>query len=81
MEFNSAFTDTGEFAFFWAFFWPILIVALWSIVWKGLALWRAAKLGSKGWFIALMILNTAGILEIIYLLATNKSVKESSVQQ
>lgn len=81
MEFNSAFTDTGEFAFFWSFFWPILIVALWSIVWKGLALWRAAKLGSKGWFIALMILNTAGILEIIYLLATNKSVKESSVQQ
>ncbi len=45
----------------------ILVVALWSLLWKGLALWRAAKRGDMWWFIALLILNTAGILEIIYL--------------
>jgi hypothetical protein len=47
------------------FIWPIL---LWSIIWKGLALWRAARDVQKPWFIAILILNTVGILEIIYLL-------------
>ena len=44
-----------------------VIVMLWSLVWKGLALWRAAKRGEKWWFVALLLLNTMGILEIIYI--------------
>tara|TARA_B100000745_G_scaffold300439_1_gene254405 strand:+ start:3745 stop:4050 length:306 start_codon:yes stop_codon:yes gene_type:complete len=44
----------------------ILALVVWTIVWKGLALWHAAKNGHKIWFIALLILNTVGILEIIY---------------
>ena len=47
----------------------ILLVAAWSLVWKGLALWRAAKRGDRGWFIAFLFINTIGILEIIYLFA------------
>ncbi len=43
------------------------VLIIWSIIWKGLALWRAAKRGDKVWFIVLLIVNTAGILEIIYL--------------
>lgn len=43
------------------------LLAIWSLIWKGLALWRAAKEENKGWFIALLIFNTAGILEIAYL--------------
>ena len=39
-------------------FWPLLI---WSFIWKGFALWRSAQLGSKKWFVALLIFNTAGI--------------------
>jgi len=48
---------------------PIFISALfiWTIFWKGLALWRAAKYNQLNWFIALLILSTAGILEIVYL--------------
>lgn len=42
-------------------------VLLWSIVWKGIALWRAGRNSQPGWFIALLIINTAGIFEIIYL--------------
>lgn len=34
---------------------------------KGYALWNAAKRDEKWWFIALLIVNTAGILELIYL--------------
>jgi len=37
------------------------------LVWKGLALWRAAKRGDKIWFVVFLIVNTVGILEIIYL--------------
>ncbi|MEZ4210826.1 MAG: DUF5652 family protein [Candidatus Paceibacterota bacterium] len=45
------------------------IFVLWSLVWKGLALWKAARSGSKPWFIAILVLNTLGILEIIYMFA------------
>ncbi|MFA7252418.1 MAG: DUF5652 family protein [Candidatus Paceibacterota bacterium] len=47
--------------------WLILLL-LWIIFWKGLALWQAAQSKQKIWFIALLIVNTMGLLEIIYLL-------------
>jgi len=40
---------------------------LWSIAWKGLALWHAAKRNEKWWFIGMLVINTVGILEICYL--------------
>jgi hypothetical protein len=42
-------------------------LVLWSTIWKGLALWRAAKKDNKAWFVVLLVVNTVGILEIIYL--------------
>lgn len=45
----------------------MLFLIVWSIVWKGIALWTAAKEGSKTWFVVLIFLNTFGILDIIYL--------------
>ena len=45
----------------------ILLAVLWTLVWKGLALWRAAGLRQKWWFVAILIVNTLGLLEIIYL--------------
>ena len=44
-----------------------LIILAWSLAWKGLALWKAAREGSKPWFVALLVINTLGILEILYL--------------
>ena len=41
---------------------------LWSLVIKAFALWYAARGGQKWWFAVLVILNTAGLLEIIYLI-------------
>lgn len=43
------------------------ILYLWSLLWKGLALWRAANLKQRNWFVGLLVLNTVGILEIAYL--------------
>jgi hypothetical protein len=52
--------------------WWFLILAVWSIIWKGFALWRAAHKEDKPWFIALLVLNTAGLLEIFYLFVFSK---------
>jgi hypothetical protein len=48
---------------------PVLgfLLIAWSFVWKGLALWKAAGLRQRNWFVVMLILNTAGILEIIYI--------------
>jgi hypothetical protein len=45
----------------------IAVLLIWSISWKGVALWRAARNGHTAWFVALLILNTVGLLEIIYI--------------
>lgn len=42
-----------------------LIIAV--VVLKGYSLWYAAKRNEVGWFIALLIVNTFGILEFCYL--------------
>ena len=47
--------------------WLFILVTLWSIPWKGLALWKAAQLSHKRWFIILLLANTFGILDIIYI--------------
>ena len=44
---------------------PLLV---WSAFWKGIALWTAGTRKEKVWFIVLFLVNTIGILEIIYLL-------------
>ncbi len=47
--------------------WLFLLLSVWSLVWKGMALWRSSQNKQKKWFIAILIVNTFGILEIIYL--------------
>ncbi len=46
----------------------LLVTALWTIVWKGFGLWRAARNQQKYWVLAMLIINDLGIIEIIYLL-------------
>jgi len=47
---------------------PILagVFLVWVMTWKGLALWKAAKKNQLPWFIAILIINIGGILEILY---------------
>lgn len=45
-----------------------LVVSVWTLAIKGYALWHAARNEQKWWFIALLIVNTFGILEVVYLL-------------
>jgi len=46
----------------------ILSIAFWELVWKGISLWFAAKRDQKAIFILLLVLNTAGLFPIGYLI-------------
>jgi len=50
----------------------MIALALWSIYWKGRSLWKSARAGHTGWFIALLLINTAGILDILYIYVFSK---------
>ena len=52
--------------------WIILLISLWTLPWKGVALWKAARLRDKWWFIALLVINTLAILEILYIFIFSK---------
>lgn len=49
----------------------ILTVAVvaWDLVWRSVALWRAARNDQAWWFGFLLIINSAGVLPIIYLMS------------
>jgi len=53
----------------------ILLLVIWSLAWKGIALWRAAGNKHLVWYICMLIFNTAGILEIIYIFGFSKPKK------
>ncbi len=46
----------------------LLVILLFVIILKGYALWYSARGGQKWWFIAMLVINTMGILEVVYLL-------------
>jgi hypothetical protein len=54
-------------------YWPALIaIGLWSIPWKGYALWKAARRDDRAWFVVLLIVNTMGLLDILYIFIWSK---------
>ena len=57
------------------------LAIVWSLIWKGLALWRSAELRQKYWFIAILLINTLGVLEIIYLFLVVKDYKVEVIEK
>jgi hypothetical protein len=45
----------------------IILLIIWTFVWKALALWKSARKGDVAWFIVMSLVNTLGILEILYI--------------
>ncbi len=45
----------------------LFILVIWSLVWKGLALWKSARREQTAWFVVMLVVNTLGVLEILYL--------------
>jgi hypothetical protein len=62
---------TGSLAVLSASPWIVAVfvaLVVWTLVIKGFALWSAARAQQKYWFVALLLINTFGILEVIYLI-------------
>jgi len=49
------------------FGWVIFPLMVWSMAWKAVALWKSARNKHLVWFIVFMVVNTLGILEILYI--------------
>jgi len=45
----------------------VVLMTLWTLPWKGYALWKSAQMRHKKWFIVLLVVNSVAILEIIYI--------------
>lgn len=58
--------------------WFLILLALWVLPWKGWALWKAAKNGHKKWFIAILVLNTVAILDILYIFVFSKKKQQTT---
>lgn len=53
----------------------ILLILAWSLPWKGLSLWKAARLNHKKWFIVLLLVNTLAIIDIYYIYRVSNKYK------
>lgn len=53
-------------------FWILLV---WSVIWKGISLWKSARNKHMTWFVILFITSTIGILPIIYLLINGRKAR------
>lgn len=55
--------------------WVVMVIFLWTLPWKGIALWKSSRQNEKRWFIILLLINTIGLLEIIYIFVFSKKKK------
>jgi len=55
--------------------WLITLAMIWTVPWKGVALWKSARRQDKWWFVALLLMNTLAILEILYIFVFSKKAK------
>ena len=54
----------------------LLAIGIWDTSWKLIAAWKACKRGSKTWFILLLIINSVGLLPILYIIFSKNKVKK-----
>ena len=65
--------NTQEFpeAMLWII--PVIIaLMIWESIWKIIAMWKSARNNHLAWFICIAVINTIGILPIIYILTQGK---------
>ena len=62
---------------------PLVLLAIvaWTLPWKAYALWKASKRGEKKWFVALLVLNTLAVVEILYIFIFSKRALSSEQEK
>ncbi len=52
--------------------WLLVIILIWTLVWKLVGMWKSARKGHVAWFIIIALFNTVGILSILYVYVFSK---------
>ncbi|MDA3855324.1 MAG: DUF5652 family protein [Candidatus Woesearchaeota archaeon] len=45
----------------------VVFLVIWDMTWKAIGMWKAGRNNQLVWFVFIFILNTAGILPIVYI--------------
>ncbi len=56
----------------------IAIAVLWTLPWKLVAIYKAARNGHKWWFVVLFLVNTLAILDICYIFLVDGTSRKKS---
>ncbi|MDP1625440.1 MAG: DUF5652 family protein [bacterium] len=56
----------------------IVIAAIWSLPWKGVSLWKAARNGHTIWFVVLLLVNSLAVLDILYIFVFSKKTGQNT---
>ncbi len=54
------------------------VLMIWDVIWKGIGLWKACRNKQLGWFIAILVVNSLGILPIVYVMWFQKKNEEKT---
>jgi len=57
--------------------WFVVLLLIWTLPWKGVALWKSARSKDKWWFVIFLVVNTLAILEILYIFVFSKKILRS----
>ena len=61
--------------------WVVYLLLIWTIPWKGVALWKAAKNNHRIWFVIILVVNTLAVLDIIFIFFFSKEKNGEEVSQ
>jgi|AntAceMinimDraft_10_1070366.scaffolds.fasta_scaffold250063_1 hypothetical protein len=56
--------------------WLLVIILIWTLIWKLIAMWKAARGKQVIWFMIFAFFNTVGILPILYIYVFSKIKKK-----
>jgi Na+-driven multidrug efflux pump len=59
---------------------PIIIIPafIWGTAWKIIGMWKAGRNNHLSWFICIALINTLGILPIVYILMQKKKSEKAT---
>ena len=84
-EYFQVLADNKEFVFgaydFNGLIGVLLVMSVIDVIFRGWAMWRAARMEKKSWFIALLVINSMAILPVIFLLVTNDTYSKAFPKQ
>jgi hypothetical protein len=64
----------------WVLAFSIPVIFVWSLTWKIIGMWKAGRNNHLAWFLCIALINTLGILPIIYILMNRKKAENATLE-